>query len=363
MVICMKIVKRLFRYRLTAIFMMIGQIIVLFTIFGALGVYNKAYNKENDRLRSLYKNVIQMQITTSKKTDVISGISSDVEQCNLIIKKKFSVAIAELGKACLCEVILKDNESLKYPLLSGRLPGTKKNNEIAVGKNKAKIAIKQGDDLFLTIEGEKYKIVGIIGSEVSDYWDDKLVLHMDSIGDNVKKALTKQVSYSVELCSDSDIEEKTYSTVYGNIKSYDGDSVIEAVKINSDNDSVLEQTLAKENLKINVIAYCFCILNCMVVSEFWILQRRKEYAIKKLLGMGDMRLIIDMMREIIEISLLSCCAFLVIYMVIGICGGADISITTRNILLVVGAEFAAVLGTMLYPIYKVLKNKESFKYI
>lgn len=363
MVICMKILKRLFRYKLTAVFMMIGQVIVLFTIFGALGVYNKAYNKENDRLRSLYKNVIQMQITTSKKTDVISGISSDVEQCNLIIKKKFSVAIAELGKACLCEIILKDNEPLKYPLLSGRLPGTEKSNEIAVGKNKVKIAIKQGDDLFLTIEGEKYKIVGIIGSEVSDYWDDKLVLHMDSMGDNVRKALTKQVSYTIELCSDSDIGEKIYSTVYGNIKSYDGDSSIEAVKVNSDKDSVLEQTLAKENLKINMIAYCFCILNCMVVSEFWILQRRKEYAIKKLLGMGDMRLVTDMMREIIEITLLSCCVFLILYMVIGICGGAGVSITIRNVLLVVGAEFVAVLGTMIYPMYKVLKNKESFKYI
>ena len=68
MVICMKILKRLFRYKLTAIFMIIGQVIVLFTIFGALGVYNKkAYNKENDRLRSLYKNVIQMQITASKE--------------------------------------------------------------------------------------------------------------------------------------------------------------------------------------------------------------------------------------------------------------------------------------------------------
>ncbi len=363
MVICMKILKRLFRYKLTAIFMIIGQVIVLFTIFGALGVYNKAYNKENDRLRSLYKNVIQMQITASKKTDVISGISSDVEQCNLIIKKKFSVAISELGKAYLCEVILKDNESLKYPLLSGRLPGKEKSNEVAVGKNKAKAAIKQGDDLFLTIEGEKYKIVGIIGSEVSDYWDDKLLLHMDSMGDSVKKALANQVLYAVELCSDSDIEEKIYSTVYGNIKSYDGDSSIESVKVNSDNGSVLEQTLAKENLKINLIAYCFCILNCMVVSEFWILQRRKEYAIKKLLGMKDMRLIIDMMCEIIEISLLSCCVFLVIYMVIGICGGFGVSITLRNIFLVVGAEFIAVLGTMIYPMYKVLKNKESFKYI
>ncbi len=31
---------------------------------------------------------------------------------------------------------------------------------------------------------------------------------MDSMGDSVKKALANQVLYAVELCSDSDIEEK-----------------------------------------------------------------------------------------------------------------------------------------------------------
>ena len=43
----------------------------------------------------------------------------------------------------------------------------------------------------------------------------------------------------------------------------------------------------------------------MVVSEFWILQRKERVCNQKLLGMSDIRLIIDMMREIIEISLLS----------------------------------------------------------
>ena len=76
-----------------------------------------------------------------------------------------------------------------------------------------------------------------------------------------------------------------------------------------------------------------------------------------------MRLLMGMIREIVEISLLSCCIFLIIYMVMGFFGGTGISITIRNILLVVGAEFVAVLGTMLYPMYKVLRNKESFKYI
>lgn len=44
-----------FRYRLTACFFIIGQLIMYVTIFGALGIYNKAYQKEADRLAALYQ--------------------------------------------------------------------------------------------------------------------------------------------------------------------------------------------------------------------------------------------------------------------------------------------------------------------
>lgn len=45
--------------------------------------------------------------------------------------------------------------------------------------------------------------------------------------------------------------------------------------------------MAKENMQVNVITYIFCVLNSMIISEFWIIQRRKEFAIKKALGMKN----------------------------------------------------------------------------
>lgn len=45
-----RIMQNVFRYRLTACFFIIGQLGVMYvTIFGALGIYNKAYQKEADK--------------------------------------------------------------------------------------------------------------------------------------------------------------------------------------------------------------------------------------------------------------------------------------------------------------------------
>ena len=62
-----RIIQNVFRYRLTACFFIIGQLIMYVTIFGALGIYNKAYQNEADRLAALYKNRIEMSVVSLNK--------------------------------------------------------------------------------------------------------------------------------------------------------------------------------------------------------------------------------------------------------------------------------------------------------
>ena len=45
-----KAFRNVFRYKLTAILFLKGLLIMYVTIFGALGIYNKAYQKDADSL-------------------------------------------------------------------------------------------------------------------------------------------------------------------------------------------------------------------------------------------------------------------------------------------------------------------------
>lgn len=354
--------RKIFRYKLTSIFFLIGQLIVYGTIFGALGIYNKAYDKETDRLNSIYESCIQLDVVTSKKIDIFSYLPTNVDTGNMTLKGRLSLGIQELGTSMRCEMILKANEPLNYKLLSGRLPGDAPDdagkNLVAAGINKVKEATEKDGKKYLTIEGEVYEVVGVLGSEKSDYWDNTVVLNLNCIGENTLKSIMTKQEYVIELGSNNGELDKTYSAVYGNIKSVDSDAVINATKINSTGESTIENTLARENIRVNVIAYFFCVLNCMIMSEFWMIQRRKEFAIKKAFGMSNIRIIGQIAASVAVLGVVAFIIFIAGFLILKIFPAAnvpDISFSINSLLIAVSSILITFIVTMIYPVYKIIK--------
>lgn len=56
------------------------------TIFGALGIYNKAYQKEADRLAAQYKSRIDMKAVSLNKSDILDVSEEDITEGNVIAK-------------------------------------------------------------------------------------------------------------------------------------------------------------------------------------------------------------------------------------------------------------------------------------
>ena len=133
-----KAFRNVFRYKLTAIFFIIGQLIMYVTIFGALGIYNKAYQKEADRLAAQYKSRIDMKAVSLNKSDILDVSEEDITEGN-VIAKNISLFYAERkSNNRRPEIILADNENIPYELVSGRLPGTQEDDEgkrlVALGR-------------------------------------------------------------------------------------------------------------------------------------------------------------------------------------------------------------------------------------
>lgn len=209
---------------------------------------------------------------------------------------------------------------------------------------------------YLVIEGDRYEVSGILGSDKSDYWDNKVVLNIACLGDKTLNSLMKKMSYTVDLEVTAYELDDTYKTVYGNIKSIDQDSVIKAKKLISNGESTLEKSMAKENMQVNVITYIFCVLNSMIISEFWIIQRRKEFAIKKALGMKNSKIIMEMFINITELSGISLIMFLLLNILSKVFVGSafiDIKISFITVLTVIAAIIVTVVASLIYPVYKI----------
>ena len=354
------LLRSVFRYRLISAFFIISQLVMFYAVFGVLSIYNKAYAKETDRLQSMYKNRIQLDVTVGNSQDMFNYISNGVEDGNMILGGKLSLSYAQISANTKCEVILKSNEELPYKMVSGRLPGSEPGDSgkrlIAVGRYKYKDAYEMDGKKYVTLENEEYEICGVIGSSTSDYYDYKMVLNIDCLGTNVMNEICRKDSYTIELSSNITSLDNSYSAVFGNIRSVDAKSQINAKKLNSKGESDVVKALQGENMKINVMVYVFCIFNCLLMSQFWLIQRSREIAVKKIYGMSDSRIIGAMACNILALSVTALIIFAVSAVIINVvtAGAGIITVNLTTLLTTIAAIAVTIILSMAYPVIKIL---------
>ena len=165
-----RIIQNVFRYRLTACFFIIGQLIMYVTIFGALGIYNKAYQKEADRLAALYKNRIEMSVVSLNKSDILSACTDGVTEGNIRAKKVGLYYTERKSSTVAPEIILAVNEELPYVMESGRIPGTSEEDYgkrlVALGRSQYRYAYEENGKHYVTFENETYELTVIKDKEV-----------------------------------------------------------------------------------------------------------------------------------------------------------------------------------------------------
>ncbi len=312
-----KMFNNLFRYRSISIYFLFSQIIMYITVFGGLAIFNQAYNKEQDRLTSYYSSTTHVSINyIGDKTVDYSDILS-TKECNISIKNKIAASVAQLAGNYQIEIIITSNESQMYPLMNGRLPLANSNRrEVAIGKAKEAYMQYNNEIPYITIDNENYDVVGIIGSDGSDYWDNKIVLSYGSIGDNLKKDIGIKSRLNMYIESNEYDTKKTYDNIFSLLQNQCGDSImLQAKQINSRGESVIAKSLSKNNADINVIVYVFCLFNCIIMSELWYSQRKEEIVIRKAYGMNRMQIMRILLADILKLSLISFVMILIGYMI------------------------------------------------
>ena len=362
----MNIIKRImhsvFRYRLTACFFIIGQLIMYVTIFGALGIYNKAYQKEADRLAALYKNRIEMSVVSLNKSDILSACTDGVTEGNIRAKKVGLYYTERKSSTVAPEIILATNEELPYVMESGRIPGTSEEDYgkrlVALGRSQYRYAYEENGKHYVTFENETYEVTGVIGNEGSDYSDNMIVFDNRCLGDNVRKAVNELKEYTIMIDSNTVELNDTYEKVYNNVYGADINCAIESRSVSGNGQSTVEKTLQKENIRINKVVYIFCILNCMLMSEFWIIERNKEFAIKRTYGFGQLRLIGGIARDILILGVASLVIYVLVHLFAAGVLGIKLYTISWNLRLIASVLFinlTALVCTIIVPVYRIMK--------
>lgn len=359
-----KIFNKIFRYRLVSIYFILSQLVILTAIFGVLNTINKAYAKENDRLKALAKNRIELNIDTFAKKDILSYAAVNVDVGNVLAQGRMSVEVAQIGNTNRCEVLLAVNESTPYPMIRGHIPDKETDNGrncVALGRDKYRYVYNRDGKDYITLGQEEYEVVGVIGSPVSDYWDYKIVLNIDCMSDSLKQSFSSLSNISLTVYSNKEDIMEIYNKVYSNVVNVDNTCNIVSYSKKDTGESTVSETLQKENIKTNVMVYTFCLINSIIISIFWTVQRKKELAIKRVFGFSNIRMIADIAVNLLLLMIITVIMYFVGYVLYSFIRYSTIQgmglWSVKLILLAVGLFLITLVIAMIYPVVDIYRGQ------
>ena len=98
------------------------------------------------------------------------------------------------------------------------------------------------------------------------------------------------------------------------------------------------------------------IFNCLLMSQFWLIQRSREIAVKKIYGMSDSRIIGAMACNILALSVTALIIFAVSAVIINVVtsGAGIITVNLTTLLTTIAAIAVTIILSMAYPVIKIL---------
>lgn len=224
--------------------------------------------------------------------DNIQEIAEDIE----ILKGNVSIVDNDLyiNDADIyqrTEILIKQDEDLPYPVreVSG-------SRGVVIGKSIEQYCYSkdEGKAQYIVIDGREYQVEGYVESTYSDVLNGKVILKTDNPKEisclaNADTLVLNYGSYSM----DAEDCVRGFSNQFGDKYSIyyekESDKYIEIGSANAEEEFYMTITL-------------FAMINCVVISEFWIMRRKQEIIIRKLWGYGNIRLFWILYREMLIIA-------------------------------------------------------------
>ena len=192
-----------------------------------------------------------------------------------------------------------NHNNLNYPLISGHYPTDSDINSdipcVVLGSKMHKYTVREGNQDYIYINYDKYKVLGYVKSNKSAIFNYKIILFYENLGANTKKNLMEYFKHNIlnliVRCDSADKLEK-YNMRLESIKDK------YQYEFGSDEEFFASESLDENVVTISKIVYVFSIVLVLFVLYYWYTNAKKEYAIKRTFGYSYFRLLLDFMMKI-----------------------------------------------------------------
>lgn len=298
--------KNIFRHYSTWL-LLVGVIVSLFAFLNGADIYQRIKYALAEVNNYTYKN---------SYTVYLAEIDDMREAINELRNLDGNVVITDnliyhdaTGYYGFVTYVVKQDEDLAYPV---KYISNKGN--VILGEGLREYCYQNEDsELAIMLDGKEQIVSGFFVNGYSDILDGQIFLELDD--DNIDSLLGMLDSVNIEYGSNASDIDTSFNTYYQAAKEkysifYDQNSE-KHIEVGND--------VAGERFYMTIAL--FAMINCIVISEFWIMRRKEEILIRKLWGFSDQKLFGLMYREMLTVSGIAVAINLLIKVVLFIVNG------------------------------------------
>lgn len=293
----MKIRKKIFHYPISEFLLGIGFVVSFICFFNCMNLRHLIRNEQREKTNYKYQSEIQFSYVNQYGETVLgAGLKSDTG--NVIIQDVwlYREPAQTVG---ITDIICAQNEPLSYPVKEGKLPESDEEVEIPtiiLGIKLKKQATERGGEYYYTIEERRYRVCAFIGSDKSDVFDYKVILYGKAMERGIWEKINEQGAEGIIGSN----QTKAYS-VYTEMRE-SAKEQWEGVGIYALNESdfAVDEKSSGSEMSYYIIILLFCVVNMVLVSEYWIRERYKEVAVRKMFGYTDWKIALFLYKDMIK---------------------------------------------------------------
>lgn len=293
--------RSLFRYKASAIGIVIGISIALLSLFYADYIRRLDDFEQKESEQFSYQYQVCFSVMTNSETDYQSVVDTLRRFPVTIIAENASLYVDAEYAEHLCRVVVSRNEALNYHLSRGRYPTDAElaagEPVVILGKALENLTVSKNGEEYILICGEAYRVTGYCSGENTTITNYSILLFTDCLGEQTERDVwqagnTYTQTYS--LNSDTVSPRDFYGELSAELEA-SGIQVGHLTEYRSDfNGSRYRETY----IKLAYIVYFFSLFLTLAVIQYWLYQRKYEIAVRRIYGYGRWKLYGYILKEL-----------------------------------------------------------------
>lgn len=350
-------IKKVFRYPLSTVYLIVGLIIAFLMLFDGLTIYKQVTKDTKENRKMQYLETTEVMIDNLDNAKMDFNMLKSKQKVNINIVSEGYVDGVE-GNVRI-DVVMQEKVKPRLAMEQGRMPNADEIEEgkpvLAIRSNLQEYVVDKDGKEYINLSGAEYEVVGIIRNKDSNA---NIMVYGECLDSKMVKHILEMNSFKLVMNSESENTYEAYKEIKENLirKS----PAIEIAAYQRDNNvDALSYAMNNTEASVVLFIYLFSIANCVIISEFWIEQRRVEVAIKKAFGFSNFKLVKDIFREMLINCVLAgtACYFvqLGISKIIGYASGYVIKADIKEILLMVVFTIVTTVIIILFPVWQIIR--------